>query len=137
VSTWLREASIYGRGELDAKLEEAVRRAQHIVSIFNKAYKYLLETRDKLSDATGIGTDIVARFNSLIEELRVIVHDAVDELVVNELGLDVDVEKYEEKYGVRLKCEAGRQLGVVLVKEDSRVEPVVICINYKRCPSSE
>jgi len=64
-------------------------------------------------------------------QLRDAVYDAVDEMIVRELQLDVDIDKYEEQYNVRFLYDSERQLGVALVAEGDKVKPVVIWTDYE------
>ena len=125
------EAPIYTREELEFKLERLEWKIDYLLRNFHIAWRNLIETRAKLAETHSISTNTVSRFDNAIEELKNIIYDAVDEMVVNELKLDTDIEKYEEQYNVKFKHGEERQLGVALLREGEVVKPVVIYTDYK------
>jgi predicted Zn-dependent protease len=122
--------TVYTRKELERKLEELneklepVLNAMHsILSLLDDIYSYLyqkniatLEELDKLRNAQ--------------QNLKSLIEDTVDAIVVRELRLDVDIEKYEKRYNVSFPYETERQLGVALVKDKDTVKPVVVYTDY-------
>jgi hypothetical protein len=117
---------IYTEKELEYKLEGLRWKITYLMRSFNVAYTSLLETRYKLNEMP-VSDDIVRKLDELITELRDTVHDAIDELVAEELGVDVDVEKYS----VKPSYETEHVIGVVLVKEGDELKPVIIYTDYK------
>jgi molecular chaperone DnaK (HSP70) len=125
------EAPVYTKEMLELKLSNLKWKMDWLLRNFLVAYRNLLETRSKLNECGAISTETIAKFDNAIEELKTIIYDAVDEMIVNELKLDTDVEKYEKLFGARFAHESERQLGVALLQEGEAVKPVVICTNYK------
>jgi hypothetical protein len=125
------EAPTYTRDELEFKLENLKWKIDYLTRNFHIAWRNLLETHRKLNETRSISDKTVAKFDHLIEELRDIIRDAIDEMIVNELKLDTDIEKYEEHFNVEFRHGEEHQLGVVLLKEGDRVKPVVVWTDYQ------
>jgi glutamine synthetase adenylyltransferase len=125
------KAPVYTREEL----EEELKKIREVLREFHRMLENLHDTyRDILNYIyynTIISTETFHRVCEKFDELEQAILDAIDESVVNELQLDTDIEKYEEQYNVKFRYESERQLGVVLLKENETVKPVVIWTDYK------
>jgi len=125
------KAPIYTREELESKLRKLQSKLDSILEDFDKAYKKLLDIHLKLYKTPSISTDTADKIHSVIKKLESIVYDAVDEIIVNELELDTDIEKYEEEYNVVFSYTEERLLGVVMLSENETVRPVVVWTDYE------
>jgi hypothetical protein len=122
---------------LELKLSNLKSKIDYLTRNFHTAWRNLIETRRKLAETSSISLETVTRFDNAMEELKNIIYDAVDEMIINKLKLDTNVEKYENEFGVRFTYESERQLGVVLLQEGETVKPVVVCTDYKSLWYSE
>ena len=125
------KAPIYEKSELKAKIEKLNREIQHITDLWTSATVPLVRIHITLCNKTSISDTISRRIDELIDELKNAVQDAIDELVINELQLDPDIEEYERQYNVKFDYDTERQLGVVMLKENETVKPVVIWTTYR------
>jgi len=122
------KAPIYAREELEAKIEKLNREIRHLTDLLASAIMPLARIHLFLCKKTSISDDISQRIDELIGELKNVVRDAIDEMIVNELQLDTDIEKYEKQYNVKFDYETERQLGVVILRDTFK--PVVVWTDY-------
>jgi exonuclease VII small subunit len=120
---------IYTREELERKLRELNTIVRNIVERFKIAEAHLNTVADSLWSTLSYAH--YAKFEAKIRDLEDALKDSVDELIIGELQLDTDIGKYEREYNVKFIYESERQLGVVLVREDSEVKPVVVWTDYR------
>jgi hypothetical protein len=125
------EAPVYTREELEEKISKLSREVEHISDLWLAARMPLDRILTLLYKKTSISDASSQKVDELISELRSAIHDAIDELIIKELGLDTDIDKYEEQYHVKFTYETERLLGVVMLKEDETVKPVVVWTDYK------
>ena len=123
-------APIYTRKELEEKLR---RLNEKLRPIFRRLelFRELVEIPSDLYYSLLVDIDTAERVGRKISHLADEIYDLIDEAIIKELGLDVDVDKYERQYGVKFTYETERQLGVALVKEDNEVRPVVVWTDYE------
>jgi hypothetical protein len=124
-------APIYTREELKRKLRELNRRVERVREPLVNAVRAISDIYDILYFELCIRDEILEKLRDAEMQLKDAVYDAIDELVTNELRLDPDIEKYEKEYGVKFTYESERQLGVVILKENETVKPVVIWTDYR------
>jgi hypothetical protein len=122
-------APIYTRKELERRIRRLdIVVLRGIVGKFSVAEAHLNSVADSLWSIADEAKYV--EFMSKVKELKEYLKDVVDELVIKELKLDVDIDKYEKQYNVKFRYETERQLGVALVKEDNEVKPVVVWTDY-------
>jgi len=129
--------TVYTRKELERKLKELNEKLEYvfttmhsILSLLDDIYSYLykknLTTHEELDN-----------LHNAQQNLKSLIEDTVDAIVVRELQLDVDIEKYEEHFNVKFTHGDEHQLGVALVKDNSEIKPVVIWTDYDEVWYSE
>ena len=124
-------APIYTREELEEQLRKLQSKLDSILGEFSEARRKLVETHYKLYKMWTVSADTADKVYSAIRELESAVYDAIDEMIVNELELDTDIEKYEREYNVVFSYTEERLLGVVMLKDNDTVKPVVIWTDYR------
>jgi hypothetical protein len=125
------ETPVYAKELLEVKLRNLQWKMDWLLRNFHVAWRNLMETRGKLAETSSISLETVTRFDNAMEELKNTIYDAVDEMIVNELRLDVDVEKYEKQYRVKFSHDSEHIVGVALLESGGKVKPVAICTDYK------
>ena len=125
------EAPVYTRDELEERLRRLQSRVDYLLREFDSACRVLRRVHYELERDPRVSTRTAYRFYELLEDLVSAFCDAVDELVVSELGLDVDIEKYERAFNVKFGYDSERQLGVALIREGSELRPVVVWTDYE------
>ena len=121
--------TIYTREELERKLRELNTIVRNIAERFKIAEAHLNTVADSLWSTLSYAH--YAKFEDKIRDLEDALRDSIDELIIGELQLDTDIEKYEKEYNVKFPYESERQLGVVILKENETVKPVVIWTDYE------
>ena len=101
-----------------------------MAELLERAEKSIREIHYILYYKTKVDIKIVDEIAEIGLRLKNLIYDAIDELVISELRLDPDIEKYEKQYNVKFPYVSERQLGVALVREDSKVKPVVVWTDY-------
>jgi hypothetical protein len=124
-------APVYTREELEERIRELALRARRVLGEFSSVYERLSRLHAELNRDLSISTETLWRLYVLLEDLKSAFYDAVDEMIVSGLGLDVDIEKYERAFGVKFGYGSERQLGVALLREGSELKPVVIWTDYE------
>jgi FtsZ-binding cell division protein ZapB len=125
------EAPVYTREELGEKLKQLSERVKHIGELLEKAKSTLDEIYYVVFKELSTNLVVAHNIIEVGDEVEKAVRDAVDEIIIQRLQLDIDIEKYEKRYNVSFPYETERQLGVALIRENSTVKPVVIWTNYK------
>jgi hypothetical protein len=125
------EAPIYTREELEERLRRLQEKLDYISERLSEALSALDEIYATLQREPAVTTKTLWRVVACDLDVESTVKDAVDEMVVNELKLDTDIEKYEEHFNVEFRHGEERQLGVALLKEGGRVKPVVVWTDYQ------
>jgi hypothetical protein len=125
------EAPVFTKEELESKLKDLQSKLDSILEDFNVAHKKLLETHYKFFKMSTVSIGSVEKLYDAILAVRDRVYDIIDEMIVNELDLDTDIEKYEEEYKVHFGYTEERLLGVVMLKENDTVKPVVVWTDYR------
>jgi hypothetical protein len=124
-------APIYTREELEEKMRELnndMRELRETLESIRNAFADIVEF---LYYKTIVSTETFVNVSEKFKELEQSILDAVDESIINELELDTDIDKYEREYGVKFSYETEKLLGVVMLKENETVRPVVIWTDYK------
>jgi hypothetical protein len=116
---------VYTKEDLERELKRVEEKVSHILELWEDASRGLFRLWRYLSYSEG-DLDIVNELYDRARDLETLVYDIVDTVITRELGLDVDLDKYNVKY------ETERVLGVVLVRDGDSITPVVICTDYKR-----
>ena len=124
-------APIYTREELKRKLRELNRKIERVREPLVNAVRAISDIHDILYFELCVRDEILEKLRDAEMQLKDAVYDAIDEMIVNELQLDVDIDKYEKQYNVKFSYDAERQLGVALLKENDTVKPVVIWTDYR------
>jgi hypothetical protein len=125
------KAPVYTKDELDAKIKRLKKEITELNTLWSNTRKLLDMIYVLLCRKIGINANSVQKINELIYEFRDAIYDVIDELVVSELELDTDIEKYEKQYNVAFSYDTERLLGVVMLKEDDTTRPVVVWTDYK------
>jgi hypothetical protein len=125
------KAPIYTKDELDGKIKRLKKEITELNTLWSNTRKLLDTIYVLLCKKMGINANSVQKINELIYEFRDAIYDVIDELVVSELELDTDIEKYEKQYNVAFSYDTERLLGVVMLKEDDTTRPVVVWTDYK------
>jgi hypothetical protein len=118
-------ARIYSREDLKREIARLEEKMSHILELWEDASRGLFRLWRYLSYSEG-DLDIVNELYDRARDLETLVYDIVDTVITRELGLDVDLDKYNVKY------ETERVLGVVLVRDGDSTKPIVIYTNYKK-----
>jgi len=124
-------APIYTREELERKLRELSRRVERVRELLDNAVRAISDIHDIFYFKLYVRDEILEKLCDAESQLRDAVYDAIDSAVVESLKLDVDIEKYEREYGVKFSYYSERYLGVVMLKENETVKPVVVWTDYK------
>jgi len=124
------EAPIYTREELEEILRVLSERVKYLAELLERAEKSIREIYYVLYYKSKVDIKIVDKVSEISHELKSSVYDAIDEMIVTELQLDTDIEKYEKQYNVKFPYVSERHLGVVMLKENDAVKPVVIWTDY-------
>ena len=124
------EAPVYEKHELEEILRVLNVRVKRLAELLERAVKAVDEIYHVLYYKTNVDIKIVDEISEISIRLKSRVYDAIDELIVSELRLDTDIEKYEREYKVEFPYVSERQLGVALLKENETVKPVVVWTDY-------
>jgi hypothetical protein len=124
-------APIYTQKELNEKLDMLLDKMKRVMEPYNVAYRRLLDMLVAMDAMSSIRRDFLYMVGYAIVDLEHAVKDVIDEMIVNELGVDTDIEKYEKEYGVRFDYDEDSLLGVVMLKKGETVMPVAIWTDYK------
>jgi len=124
------KAPVYERHELEKMLRKLSEKVGYLAELLERAERSIRDIHYVLYYKTDVSAKILDEIVGLFYKLRDRIYDAIDELVVRELQLDVDVDKYEEQYNVKFGYGDERLLGVALVVEGGKVKPVVIWTDY-------
>jgi len=130
IQSQIQKAPIYTREKLEKMLRVLNERVGYLAELLERAEKNVGEIHYVLYYKTDIDIEIVDEIAELFRKLKSKVYDAIDKIIVSKLQLDTDIEKYEKQYNVKFNYETERQLGVVMLKENETVEPVVIWTDY-------
>jgi hypothetical protein len=125
------EAPIYTREELEEKLRRLNEKLERITGKLREFEGALDEIFAMFVCEQAISMGTVWRMFKWRLSIENVVQDAVAELIVKELQLDVATGKYEKLYGVKFTHETERIVGVVLLKENETLKPAVIWTNYE------
>lgn len=122
----------YTKEELEARINHLNKVILEIIQSMEMALKHLYEVEKKIAKELPPLESFEYSHKLYMESINIqeIVNDALDTLIDKTLYPDPDVEKYEREYGVDLNCGETRIYGVVLLKENDKVKPVVIWRNY-------
>ena len=123
-------APVYEKHELEEMLRVLSERVKHLAELLEKAERSIREIHYTLYYKTNVDIGIVDEIAEIGHRLKSRVYDAIDEMIIESLKLDVDIGKYKRAYGVEFPYESERQLGVALVREGGEVRPVVVWTNY-------
>ena len=124
------EAPIFTREELEKKLRELSEDLRELREALENLRGAFADVLNFIYYKTIVSTETFVKISEKFDELKQAILDAIDETVVNELGLDVDVDKYEKQYNVKFTYETERLLGVALLKDNESVKPAVIWTDY-------
>ena len=122
---------IYTREDLEEILRVLNERVKHLAELLERAEKSIREIHYILYYKTKVDIKIVDELAEIGLRLKNLIYDAIDELVISELRLDPDIEKYEKQYNVKFPYVSEHHLGVVLLKENETVKPVVVWTTYR------
>jgi hypothetical protein len=125
-------APIYTEEELNKKLDTLHDKMLRIIEPYSVAYRRLLDMLAAMDAMLSISRDALHMVDHAIVDLENAVKDAIDEMIVNELQLDTDIDKYEKQYNVCFGYTEERLLGVVMLRAGGITYPVVIWTDYKR-----
>jgi hypothetical protein len=122
----------YTKEEFEAKINMLNRAILEIIQSMEMSLRHLYDVEKKIAGELPLSESFEYAHMIYNESLVIqeIVDDALDVLVVKTLHPDPDVEKYEEQYNIDLDCGEERVYGVVLLRENDKVKPVVIWRNY-------
>jgi hypothetical protein len=122
----------YDKEELEARVNRLNKVILDIVQSMEIALKQLYEVEEKIARELPLPESFEYSHKLYMEELNVkeIIEDAIDTLVEKTLYPDPDVEKYERQYNVDFGYGDERVYGVVLLRENDKVKPVVIWRDY-------
>ena len=126
----LTNAPVYEKHELEKILKMLSEKVEYLTELLEKAERSISEIHYILYYKTDIDIEIIDEIAKISRKLKSRVYDAIEELVISELQLDTDIEKYERQYNVKFSYDVERQLGVVLLKENDTTKPVVIWTDY-------
>jgi len=124
------DTHIYTREELERKLRELSEDLRELREALENLRGAFADVLNFIYYKTIVSTETFVKISEKFDELKQAILDAIDETVVNELGLDVDVDKYEKQYNVKFTYETERLLGVALLKDNESVKPAVIWTDY-------
>jgi hypothetical protein len=122
----------YTKEELEARINHLNKVILEIIQSMEMAQKHLYNLEKRIAKELPLSESFEYSHKIYMESMRIqeIVNDALDTLIDKTLYPDPDVEKYEKQYNVDLNCGDERVYGVVLLRENDRVKPVVIWRNY-------
>jgi hypothetical protein len=123
-------ARLYTRKELEKKLEELNERLELVFSGMHSILSLLDDFHSYLYHKNLATNDELNKLYNAQQELKALMRDIIDAIIIRELRLDTDIEKYEKRYNVKFPYETERQLGVALVHDGGTVKPVVIWTDY-------
>jgi len=123
-------APIYTREELERKLRKLNEKLRFVFERLELIRK-LMEIPSYLYYELSVDMDVAWGVGRRISHVAGEIYDIIDTIIIRELGLDTDIEKYEERYNVKFRYESERQLGVALVREGAELKPVVVWTDYK------
>jgi len=129
-------APIYTREELERKLRKLNEKLRFVFERLELIRK-LMEIPSYLYYELSVDIDVAEGVGRRISHVADEIYDIIDTIIVRELSLDTDIEKYEERYNVKFRYESERQLGVALLKENETVKPIVIYTDYETISYSE
>jgi len=122
---------IYTREELERKLRKLNEKLRFVFERLELIRK-LMEIPSYLYYELSVDIDVAEGVGRRISHVADEIYDIIDTIIVRELGLDTDIEKYEELYNIKFSYETEKQLGVVLLKENESAKPIVIYTDYSR-----
>jgi TolA-binding protein len=125
------KAPIYTIEELEERLKKLSREVEHLSDLWLTARIPLDRIHTILYKKTSVSDSKSSQVDELISELREAIHNAIEEMIINELQLDTDIEKYEREYNVKFTYETERLLGVVMIKDNDTIKPVAIWTDYR------
>jgi hypothetical protein len=120
-------APIYTREDLIKEIKRVEGKMSYILDNWSEASRLLYKIWRYLSYATN--TEKTSELYDRIRDVETLIYDIIDEMIVRELRLDTDVEKYTKP-----SYENERTLGVALVRDGGETKPVVVVVytDYKR-----
>ena len=124
-------APVYEKHELEKILKMLSEKVEYLAELLEKAERSISEIHYILYYKTDVNIKIVDEIAEIGRRLKHAIYDAIDELIINTLQLDTDIEKYERQYNVEFPYVSERHLGVVMLKENETVKPVVIWTTYR------
>jgi predicted nuclease with TOPRIM domain len=122
---------IYSVEELRKRLDEINSDLKEFKEIMENLRGAFRDVLNFMYYKTVISTETFSKICEKFDSLKHLIFDAIDEWLVNKLQVDTDIEKYERAFNVSYYCDGERQLGVVLLRENDVVKPVVVWTDYK------
>ena len=126
-----QKAQVYEKHELEKMLRKLSEKVGYLAELLERAERSIREIHYVLYFKTDVNVKTIDEIAELFRELRDRIYDAVDEMIVRELQLDVDIDKYEKQYNVKFGYTEERLLGVALVAEGGKVKPVAVWTDYE------
>ena len=126
------------RYDLELRLLGLNEKLKELREQYERVFSELVKLGDTLNKLGARETSL--KLIDIIMEFKDIFYDGVGEMVVNRLGLDVNIEKYERQYGVRFaRDESKKLIGATLMRDSDTdtVKPVVVYIDYEEIWYSE
>jgi hypothetical protein len=117
---------------LERKIRELNEKLKTVSELYRRAVELLKKMFELFGDSvTYLELDKLKR---AIRDLGEIFSEAVENMIYYKIPYSRDTEKFEKAFNVKfvdLQSELGAKiLGVVLVKENDKVEPVAIFVDY-------
>jgi len=122
----------YTKEELETRINRLNKIVLDIIQSMEIALKQLYEVEKKIAKELPPLESFEYSHKLYMEELSIeeIINDALDTLIDKTLYPDPDIKKYEEQYSIDFGYDSERVHGVVLLRENDKVKPVIIWRDY-------
>jgi hypothetical protein len=117
----------YSREQLDREIKRLSREVKRIDRLLKRAIEPVSHIQRLMYGKASVSVEKPDEISKIVKKLVRTVFDAIDEMVINELQLDTNFERYS----IKPQLDGKQWLGVALLRENNTVKPVVIWTDYE------